>query len=49
MSEHHDAKVNSEHPSAESWIWVALAWIAVSFPLGWGIWQTLKQATKLFF
>jgi hypothetical protein len=49
MSEQHNTQVNSEHPDPESWIWVAVAWTAVSVPLGWGIWQTLKQAAKLFF
>ena len=27
---------------------VVLAWLAVSIPLVWGIWQTLKKAAVLF-
>ena len=27
---------------------VVLAWLAVSTPLVWGIWQTLKKAAVLF-
>jgi len=44
----HDTQVNSEHPGAGSWLWVAVAWLAVGIPLAWGIWQTLKSAAKLF-
>jgi hypothetical protein len=38
----------SAHPSRGSWIGVAFAWLAVSIPLLWGIWQTVKKATVLF-
>lgn len=48
MHEQHDIHVNSEHPDPVSWIWVVIAWLAVGIPLGWGIWQTLKVAGKLF-
>jgi hypothetical protein len=27
---------------------VVLAWLAVSIPLLWGVWQTLKKAAVLF-
>ena len=48
MDESQKSQVNSEHPGAESWLWVAIAWLAVGIPLGWGIWQTLLSAAKLF-
>ena len=36
-------------PSTPSPAWaVALAWLAVGIPLAWGVWQTLRQAAKLF-
>jgi len=35
-------------PSRESWLLVALAWLAVGLPLLWGIWTTLKKAVVLF-
>jgi hypothetical protein len=38
----------SNRPSPGSWIAVAFAWLAVSIPLLWGIWQTVKKATVLF-
>jgi MFS family permease len=28
--------------------WVALAWLAVAIPLGWGVWMTLQKAVLLF-
>jgi hypothetical protein len=31
-----------------SWIAVGFAWLMVSIPLLWGIWQTVKKATVLF-
>ena len=37
-----------ERPSASSWATVAIAWILVGIPLGWGIYQTLRTAVKLF-
>jgi hypothetical protein len=35
-------------PNRESWVLVALAWLAVGIPLLWGIWTTLKKAVVLF-
>jgi hypothetical protein len=37
-----------DHPSAGSWILVAIAWTLVGVPLGWGIWITLEKAALLF-
>jgi hypothetical protein len=34
--------------SSTSWAVVALAWLLVSIPLLWGIWQTVKKAAVLF-
>ncbi|MBA3444651.1 MAG: hypothetical protein H0T58_07365 [Gemmatimonadales bacterium] len=31
-----------------SWVKVALAWLPVTLPLLWGIWQTVKKAAVLF-
>lgn len=36
------------HPHPSSWSLVAVAWIAVSMPLAWGIWQTVKNSAALF-
>jgi MFS family permease len=30
-----------------SWA-IALAWLAVGIPIAWGVWQTLRQAAKMF-
>lgn len=38
----------SSRPLAGSWMQVALAWLAVTIPLLWGIWQTVKKAAVLF-
>lgn len=35
-------------PSAGSWPLVILAWLPVTIPLLWGIWQTVKKAAVLF-
>ena len=35
-------------PSPESWVLVAIAWLAVGIPLAWGVWMTLKKAALLF-
>ena len=35
-------------PSPSSWILVAFAWLLVSIPLLWGIWETVKKAAALF-
>ena len=37
-----------ERPSASGWAKVAVAWLLVALPLGWGIYQTLRTAVKLF-
>ena len=34
--------------SLSSWLLVAVAWTLVGIPLGWGIYQTLQIAVKLF-
>jgi hypothetical protein len=31
-----------------SWGGVLLAWLLVSAPLVWGVWQTIKKAAALF-
>ena len=31
-----------------SWAMVVLAWLPVTLPLLWGIWQTVKKAAVLF-
>jgi hypothetical protein len=35
-------------PPASSWVLVVLAWLPVTIPLLWGIWQTVKKAAVLF-
>jgi hypothetical protein len=30
------------------WGLVAIAWLAVSIPLLWGVWMTIKRAAALF-
>jgi hypothetical protein len=30
------------------WVLVVLAWLPVTLPLLWGIWQTVKKAAVLF-
>ena len=42
------ADEGSVRPSRESWVMVALAWVAVGVPLLWGIWTTLQKAAVLF-
>ena len=37
----------SDHPSAASWVAVAVAWTTVGVPLLWGVLQTLKKAVVL--
>jgi hypothetical protein len=39
---------NSEHPSSESWILVAISWVLVGIPLAWGIYITIQKAAVLF-
>lgn len=38
----------STQPSPSSWLLAILAWLLVSIPLLWGIWQTVKKAAVLF-
>jgi hypothetical protein len=38
----------SEGPASSSWVIVVLAWLPVTLPLLWGIWQTVKKAAVLF-
>jgi hypothetical protein len=38
----------SSSSARTSWIVVGLAWLLVSIPLFWGIWQTIKKAAVLF-
>ena len=42
------ADERSSGPGATSWLVVGIAWLAVSVPLLWGIWTTLKKAVVLF-
>jgi hypothetical protein len=42
------ADQGSVEPSPSSWYLVGMAWLAVSIPLFWGIWQTVKKAAVLF-
>jgi hypothetical protein len=37
-----------ERAGASSWLIVVLAWLPVTLPLLWGIWQTVKKAAVLF-
>jgi hypothetical protein len=42
---------NAEAPPqsrARDWALVVLAWLPVTIPLLWGIWQTVKKAAVLF-
>jgi hypothetical protein len=34
--------------TATEWALVVLAWLPVTIPLLWGIWQTVKKASVLF-
>jgi hypothetical protein len=38
----------SDEPAGSSWVIVVLAWLPVTLPLLWGIWQTVKKAALLF-
>jgi hypothetical protein len=35
-------------PRPGNWLIVGFAWLLVSLPLLWGIWQTVKKASVLF-
>ena len=42
-------QVGPDAPSSgSSWVRVAVAWILVSLPLLWGVFNTLKKALALF-
>ena len=36
------------HSRPSDWLIVVLAWLPVTIPLLWGIWQTVKKAAVLF-
>ena len=36
------------HPAPGSWVRVAIAWLLVGIPLGWGVYRTLLTAVALF-
>jgi hypothetical protein len=38
----------SGEPAGSGWVKVVLAWLPVTLPLLWGIWQTVKKAAVLF-
>lgn len=38
----------SEAGAGSGWVIVVLAWLPVTLPLLWGIWQTVKKAAVLF-
>jgi hypothetical protein len=38
----------SREPAGANWLIVVLAWLPVTLPLLWGIWQTVKKAAVLF-
>lgn len=38
----------SEGGAGSGWVMVVLAWLPVTLPLLWGIWQTVKKAAVLF-
>jgi hypothetical protein len=38
----------SQRQADTNWVMVVLAWLPVTLPLLWGIWQTVKKAAVLF-
>jgi hypothetical protein len=42
------AEQNGSERRAGSWGTVITAWLLVSIPLLWGVWQTVKKASALF-
>ena len=42
-----DSSPTQEHGATPS-VLVALAWLVVTLPLLWGVWQTIKKAAALF-
>jgi hypothetical protein len=43
-----DERQREEEGVSVSWVAVVLAWLPVTLPLLWGIWQTVKKAAVLF-
>jgi len=43
-----DQQRSVEEPVTGSRVTVILAWLPVTLPLLWGIWQTVKKAAVLF-
>lgn len=41
-------QVPESEARATNWGTVVLAWLPVTLPLLWGIWQTIKKAAVLF-
>jgi hypothetical protein len=39
---------NAPQLKPKDWVLVILAWLPVTIPLLWGIWQTVKKAAVLF-
>lgn len=39
---------NAPKSKASEWALLVLAWLPVTIPLLWGIWQTVKKAAVLF-
>ena len=43
-----DHQRSEAEPATASWLTLVLAWLPVTLPLLWGIWQTVKKAAVLF-
>ena len=41
-------QVPENEEGSTKWLMVVLAWLPVTLPLLWGIWQTVKKAAVLF-
>ena len=41
-------EVPENEEGSTNWAMVVLAWLPVTLPLLWGIWQTVKKAAVLF-
>jgi hypothetical protein len=48
MTQQPSVDLRPDHPQSRLTWQVVLAWLAVSIPLLWGVWQTLKKAAVLF-
>jgi len=42
------ANRDGREKTGSNWVVVVLAWLPVTLPLLWGIWQTVKKAAVLF-